>query len=79
MPHAGGAGRCQDFLWPAQVGVAIKAGGEAAVHALRARVGRHAASNNWVVAKVDFRNAFNTVCREVVLREVREHFPALAR
>ena len=67
------------YLWPAQVGVAVKAGGEAAVHALRAWVGRHAASNNSVVVKVDFRNAFNTVSRDVVLREVRQHFPALAR
>ena len=56
------------YLWPAQVGVAVKAGGEAAVHALRAWGGRHAASNNSVVVKVDFGNAFNTVSRDVVLR-----------
>lgn len=67
------------YLWPAQVGVAVKAGGEVAVHTLRAWVGRRAASDNSVVVKVDFRNAFNTVSRDVVLREVREHFPALAR
>ena len=49
------------------------------MHALRAWVGRHAASPDSVVVKVDFQNAFNTISRDVVLREARDKFPALAR
>ena len=79
VPHAWGACWRQDLPVARASWVAVKASGEAAVHALRAGLGRHAASNNSVVFKVDFRNAFNTVRRDVVLREVRQHFPALAR
>ena len=52
---------------------------EAAIHALRAWVGRHAGSHDSVVVKIDFQNAFKTISREAVLGEAREHFPALAR
>ena len=69
----------RDYFWPAQVGVAVPAGAEAAVHTVRAWVARHAAATNKVVVKLDFRNAFNLVSREAVLRAARERFPALAR
>ena len=69
----------RDYFWPAQAGVGFPRGAEAAVHALRAWVGRHAASPDSVVVKVDFQNAFNTISRDVVLREARAKFPALAR
>ena len=66
-------------FWPAQAGVAVKAGVESAVHTLRAWLGRHATAVDRVVVKLDFSNAFNTVSREVVLKQARDHFPALAR
>ena len=66
-------------FWPAQAGVAVKAGVESAVHTLRAWMGRHATAVDRVVVKLDFSNAFNTVSREVVLKQARDHFPALAR
>ena len=69
----------RDYLWPAQAGVAVQGGAEAAVHALRAWVGRNAGSHDAVVVKIDFQNAFNTISRDAVLREARERFPALAR
>ena len=69
----------RSYLWPAQAGVAVKGGAEAAIHALCAWVGRHAGSHDSVVVKIDFQNAFNTISREAVLGEAREHFPALAR
>ena len=69
----------RNYLWPAQAGVAVKGGAEAAVHTLRAWVGRHAGSHDSVVVKIDFQNAFNTIDRDAVLREAREQFPALAR
>ena len=66
-------------LWPAQAGVAVKAGAEAAVHTLRSWMGRNAGATDRIVVKLDFRNAFNTVSRETVLKQARDHFPALAR
>ena len=69
----------QAHFWPAQAGVAVKAGVEAAVHTLRAWVHRHASATDQVVVKLDFCNAFNTVKREAVLQQARDHFPALAR
>ena len=69
----------RDYLWPAQAGVAVKGGAEAAVHALRAWVGRRAGFHDSVGVKIDFQNAFNTISRDTVLRETRELFPALAR
>ena len=69
----------RDYLWPAQAGVAVKGGTEAAVHALRAWVGRRAGFHDSVGVKIDFQNAFNTISRDTVLRETRELFPALAR
>ena len=68
----------RQHFWPAQAGVAVKAGAEAAIHALRAWVGRHAGSTDSVVVKVDFQNAFNSIDRDVALREAREQF-ALAQ
>ena len=67
------------YLWPQQSGVGVKAGAEAAVHTLRAWLQRHESASDKVVVKLDFRNAFNTVDRTVVLREARAQFPALAR
>ena len=69
----------RDYLWPAQAGVAVQGGAEAAVHALRAWVGRNAGSHDAAVVKIDFQNAFNTISRDAVLREAGEQFPALAR
>ena len=67
------------YFRPAQAGVAVKSGAEAAIHTLRAWVGRHAGSTDSVAVKVDFQNAFNTISRDAVLREAREPFPAVAR
>ena len=57
----------RDFFWPAQVGVAVPAGAEKAVHATR------------VLVKLDFANAFNCIDRGAVLQRARDHFPSLAR
>lgn len=57
----------------------MKAGGEAALHTLRVWLQRHESASDKVVAKLDFRNAFNTIDRIVVLREARTQFPALVR
>lgn len=67
------------FFWPAQVGVGVSGGAEKAVHALRAWTARHSAASSKALVKLDFTNAFNCVNREVALRAVATHFPALAR
>lgn len=67
------------YFWPAQVGVAVPSGAEAAVHCVRSWVARHTAGTQKCLVKLDFRNAFNLVSRDVVLREARLRFPALAR
>ena len=68
-----------EFFWPAQLGVAIPAGVEVAVHTVRAYVERHAASADRVLVKLDFENAFNTVSRTAMLGAVSSRFPHLAR
>ena len=66
-------------FFPAQVGVAVPAGSEAAVHCARAWHERHAGAVNKVLVKLDFQNASNTVSRQEVLSATCAQFPALAR
>ena len=54
-------GRAREYLLSAQVGVAVPAGAEAAVHAVRAWATRHREADNKVLLKLDFANAFNSV------------------
>ena len=65
-------------LWPLQLGVVVPNGAEAAVHVTRQWSDRNALDLDKVVLRVDFCNAFNTVCRGSLLREVRARFPGLA-
>ena len=66
-------------LFPAQVGVGVPSGAEAAVHSVRAWLRRHAAATGKVAFKLDFRNAFNSVSRQAVLDSATTSFPGLAR
>ena len=68
----------QDLLAPLQVGVAVPLGGEAAVHTARQWMYRRGGHATDVFLKVDFHNAFNTVDRAALLRQVRLHLPGLA-
>ena len=58
-----------------QLGFDISGGGEAAVHASRVCL-KHLPSD-YAVVKVDFRNAFNSIRRDRVLRTVKEYIPDL--
>lgn len=62
------------FSAAGQVGVCLKNGAEAAVHAVRLAIAR---TPSVAVLKVDFANAFNSVCRAAVYNEVRQRFPEL--
>lgn len=65
------------FLQPLQVGVGIPGGAEAAVHATRRLLQN--LPDGHVFAKIDFKNAFNTISRNDVLRTVASATPGLYR
>ena len=64
----------RSYLWPLQVGCGSPLGAEIATHTLR-QWGIRNASASKALLNIDFSNAFNCVCRDVALRQVREHFP----
>lgn len=63
-----------EFFSPLQLGVACPYGVEKIVHGLRMCVEEHGNENDFVVMKIDLRNAFNLVSRQALLEECREHF-----
>ena len=64
-----------DLLAPQQLGFGVKGGAEAAVHALRLYLCDP--NPGKAVLKLDFQNAFNSICRDKMLDAVREHVPEL--
>ena len=58
--------------------VSASLSGETAVHAVRNWAHRHAGHVSKIILKVDFSNAFNTVDRGALLRQVRLHMPGLS-
>ena len=70
----------REHFFPAQVGVAVPAGAEAAVHMARAWFERCSGSSaKRALLKIDFENAFNTIDRQAVLSSAATSFPTLAR
>ena len=63
-------------LRPVQMGVGTPLGCEAAVHATREFLTANTSASATVV-KVDIRNAFNTVRRDVLLKSVRDRCPEI--
>jgi hypothetical protein len=64
------------YLSPHQLGVATKLGCEAAIHTTRTFVNNDL-NRSKVVLKLDFKNAFNSVERDCILKEVQCHTPLL--
>ena len=67
-------------LAPVQLGVGVSGGCEAAVHATReyaAIISSNPASDQ-VLVKIDMKNAFNTVRRDTVLKEIARRCPELS-
>ena len=62
---------------PVQLGVGTQLGCEAAVHGVREFVSRSEEETTRVVVKVDVKNAFNSVRRDVILSRIRDRCPAL--
>jgi hypothetical protein len=71
--------KAKDLLAPRQIGVAIPAGAEAVIHAVRHMVESDGGDPGKIMLKVDFANAFNTIDRTVFLEETFEHFPQIFR
>lgn len=69
----------REHFFPAQIGVAVPGGAEAAVHAVRAWTTQHTQASSKVLVKLDFANAFNSVSRQQVLASARSQFPSLSR
>lgn len=64
------------FLQPNQLGFGAPLGCEACVHATRAYSNAFDGSNK-VILKVDYKNAFNAIRRDLVLTAVSRNFPQL--
>ncbi|XP_026331470.1 uncharacterized protein LOC113238842, partial [Hyposmocoma kahamanoa] len=63
-------------LQPRQVGFGTPLGCEAAIHATRSFAMGHEGTDT-VVVKIDIRNAFNSVERDIILSEILENVPSL--
>jgi len=62
-------------LVPRQLGVGVRGGAEAGVHATRAFL--DSAATGHALLKLDFTNAFNTVRRDAFIEEVAQKLPEL--
>lgn len=67
--------RILSILLPHQLGVGVPGGAEAAVHAVNAYTSE--SQNTKVILKLDCRNAFNSVRRDLLLRVVKNKVPQL--
>ena len=63
------------LLAPCQLGFGVRGGVEAAVHAARRFITNLKPGKLFL--KIDFKNAFNTVRRDIILEAVAEYFPEL--
>ena len=66
--------KASDFFSPHQLGVACPYGVEKIVHGLRICIEEHVNDKDFVVMKIDLRNAFNLVSRQALLDDCRAHF-----
>lgn len=68
-------GKLETYFKPYQLGVGVRGGCEAAVHACRRFL--ESMPDDQIVVKLDFRNAFNSLRRDAMLRAVARHVPEL--
>ena len=69
--------KASELFHPLQFGVACTAGSEKIIHGLRKYIEDHWDDEDFVVLKVDMRNAFNVVSRQAILDECASFFPEL--
>ena len=70
-------GKANALFAPKQLGFGVKGGAEAAVHALRKILSSERRSDK-IYLKIDYKNAFNSIRRDHMLREVHAKFPEVA-
>ncbi|XP_063366199.1 uncharacterized protein LOC134654659 [Cydia amplana] len=66
--------KLQKIFEPVQLGFGVRGGCEAAVHALRSYL---EAGQCEVLLKIDVKNAFNSLNRDILLSEVKSHIPEI--
>eukprot|EP00731_Ephydatia_muelleri_P036720 Em0311g4a len=69
--------KARDLFQPLQVGVACRSGSERIIRGLRKCIDDHWDDDDFVVFKVDMRNAFNMVSRQAILDECATFFPEI--
>ena len=69
--------KASDLFQPLQLGVSYSSGSEKIVHGLRMSIEKHWMDEDFMVFKIDMRNAFNLVSRQAVLDECAFFFPEL--
>ena len=69
----------REYLAPHQLGVGVKGGCEALIHAANSIFGDNSVDlgRKWVL-QIDFENAFNSIERGTMLAETRDHCPQLS-
>ena len=72
------AGEFRAMFLPQQVGCSISGGAEAVVHSARAQI-NSISDGTRVLLKLDFENAFNSLLRGYLLRQVRDKIPTAFR
>ena len=65
----------KEHFLPDQVGVAVAGGAEALVHLTRQIWDDNLNNNDFVILKVDMRNAYNRMFRSLMVEWVREEYP----
>ena len=66
-----------EFLAPTQLGVGVKSGAECLIHEVDLVYRAHQPDQDFVILKIDYRNAFNLVDRQVFLDPIHDNFPEL--
>jgi hypothetical protein len=66
-----------EYFSPHQLGVGSPGGAEAIVHTAQAIIDEFGHDDSYALLKIDFKNAFNLVNRNVFLCEIKAKYPAL--
>jgi len=66
------------LLAPHNVGVSVRSGGEAVIHAIRDLTEQLGNDPNYALLQIDLSNAFNLVSRRAFRREVAVHLPQIS-
>jgi hypothetical protein len=69
----------RDFLHPEQVCNGVRSGADALVHETREFIDKYAEYDDYVLASIDARNAFNVFSRQKMLHAACGHAPNLVR